>query len=153
MIPWAAIEPPVLLRLCAEVAAVRGGKQSGGDRHTVADLRAAVDGEHAILPAVGDLVLPFFVLGARAAVAAMRTAAPALVVALGDVVRGGRIEEALRLHAALLPVWRALEGPNMPARRKAARALQSAVTAERRERLRVGVGDAALLGPPARAGG
>lgn len=156
VIPWAAIDPSVLLRLFAEVPAVRGVKQSGGDMHKLADLLAAVDDEHAILSAVDDLLLPSFILGAKGAIAAILTAAPAQVVALWSAVGAGRLAEARRLHQTLLPVWRALEGPNMPARLKVALTLQgrpggvpaepqAAVTGEERERLRQALSAAGLL--------
>ena len=156
VIPWAAIEPAVLLRLFAEVPAVRGVKQSGGDMHKLADLLAAVDDRHVILSAVDDLLLPSFILGARGAIAALLTAAPAQVVALWDAVRAGRLDEALRLHTQLLPVWRALEGPNMPARLKAAIQLQgrrgghpaepqATVTPEQRRRLQEVMAGAGLI--------
>lgn len=147
VIPWAAIDPAVLLRLCAEVPAVRGVKQSGGDMHKLADLLAAVDDDHVILSAVDDLLLPSFVLGAKGAIAAILTALPGEAVALWNAVRAGRLDEARRRHARLLPVWRALEGPNMPARLKVALELQgrrgglpaepqAAVSPEQRERIR-----------------
>lgn len=147
VIPWAPIEPGVLLRLFAEVSQVRGVKQSGGDMHRLADLLAAVDAEHVVLSAVDDLLLPSFVLGAKGAIAAILTALPGEAVALWNAVRAGRLDEARRRHARLLPVWRALEGPNMPARLKVALDLQgrrgglpaepqAAVSPEQRERIR-----------------
>jgi 4-hydroxy-tetrahydrodipicolinate synthase len=124
VIPWAFLDPAVLLRVMAEVPAVRGVKQSGGDLHKLADLLAGLDAEHVVLSAVDDLLFPSFLLGAHGAIAAVLTCAPRLAVRLWDACRAGRIAEARRLHAALLPVWRALEGPNMPARLKVALALQ-----------------------------
>ncbi len=156
VIPWAAIEPAVLLRLFAEVPAVAGVKQSGGDMHKLADLLAAVDPHHAVLSAVDDLLLPSFVLGAQGAIAAVLTAAPAQAVALWDAVRAGRLDDARRLHATLLALWRALEGPNMPARLKVALELQgrrgglpaqpqAAVGPAERDTLRRTLGAAGLL--------
>ena len=157
VIPWAAIDPAVLLRLCAEVPAVRGVKQSGGDMHKLADLLAAVDDDHVILSAVDDLLLPSFVLGAKGAIAAVLTALPAETVALWRAVREGRLSDAQRLHARILPVWRALEGPNMPACLKVALSLQgrdgglpaqpqAAVSAQQRARIAAAL--AALASPP-----
>lgn len=146
VIPWAFLEAEVLLRVMREVPAVRGVKQSGGDLHKLGDLLAAVDEEHVVLSAVDDLLFPSFLLGAHGAIAAILTCVPHLAVRLWDACRQGRTAEARRLHEAILPVWRALEGPNMPARLKAALALQgrrgglpaepqAAVTGEQRQRL------------------
>ncbi len=156
VIPWAALEPSVLLRLFAEVPAVAGVKQSGGDMHKLADLLAAVDGEHVVLTAIDDLLLPSFVLGAHGAIAAILTAAPAQALALWDATRAGRLDEARRLHATLLSLWRALEGPNMPARLKLALTLQgrrgglpaapqAAVSGAQRQALEVALAAAGLL--------
>ena len=124
VVPWATLSPAVLRRLFAEVPEVVGVKQSGGDMHALADLLASADGRHLVFTAIDDLLLPSFVLGAHGAIAAILTAAPGPAVALWDAVRAGRLEEARRLHARLLRLWRALEGPNMPARLKRALALQ-----------------------------
>lgn len=156
VIPWAALDPAVLLQLFDAVPLVRGVKQSGGDMHKLADLLAAVDDKHVVLTAVDDLLLPAFVLGARGAIAAILTAAPGLAVALWQAVQAGRMAEALRLHTRLLPLWRALEGPNMPARLKVALALQgragglpvepqATVTAAQRQSLEEALAGAGLL--------
>jgi 4-hydroxy-tetrahydrodipicolinate synthase len=156
VIPWASLAPTVLLRLLREVPAVRGVKQSGGDMHALADLLAAVDDEHTVLTAVDDLLLPSLLLGAHGAIAAILTAAPRPCVELWEAARAGRWEEARRLHTRLLALWRALEGPNLPARVKVALALQgrrggypaqpqAAVGPEERARLRQALADLGLV--------
>lgn len=123
VVPWATIDVPTLLRLIA-LPQIAGVKQSGGDIHKLSDLLHAARGRTSILTAVDDLLYPSFVLGADGAIAAILTAVPTLCVALFDAVRGGDHETALALHGRLLTVWRALEGSNLPARVKAALALQ-----------------------------
>ncbi|MCL8207083.1 MAG: dihydrodipicolinate synthase family protein [Actinomycetia bacterium] len=124
VIPWAAVAPPVLLRVLREVPLVVGVKQSGGDMHKLADLLAHAQAEDIIMTAIDDLLYPSFLLGARGAIAGILTVLPRHSVRLWDAVREGRHDEALELHHQLLAVWRAVEGPNMPARIKYALGLQ-----------------------------
>lgn len=123
VVPWATIDVPTLLRLIA-LPSIAGVKQSGGDMHKLADLLHAAKGRTSILTAVDDLLYPSFVLGADGAIAAILTAVPTLCVALFTAVERGDHAQALQLHGRLLSVWHALEGPNLPARVKAALRLQ-----------------------------
>jgi len=123
VVPWATIDVPTLLRLVA-MPKIAGVKQSGGDIHKLSDLLHAAKGRTAVLTAVDDLLYPSFVLGADGAIAAILTAVPALCAALYAAVRAGDHAGALRLHNRLLTVWRTLDGPNLPARVKAAMTLQ-----------------------------
>lgn len=123
VVPWATIDVPTLLRLVA-LPGMAGVKQSGGDIHKLSELLHAARGTTSILTAMDDLLYPSFVLGADGAIAAILTAAPVLCVALFDAVRCGDHETALALHNRLLSLWQALEGPNLPARVKAAMTLQ-----------------------------
>ena len=124
VIPWAFLEPPLLVRVMSEVPAVAGVKQSGGDLHKLADLLVMAPPEKRIFSAVDDLLYPSFVLGAHGSIAAILTVLPRTSLKLWDAVRHGRHEEARTLHQQLLAVWRAVEGPNMPARVKYALAAQ-----------------------------
>lgn len=123
VVPWAAIQPATLCRVLAEVPGVIGVKQSGGDIHALADLLHAGP-EGAVLTAIDDLLYPSFVLGAHGAIAAILTVAPELCVKLWDAVRHDDHKTALELHEKLLPIWRAIDGPNMPARIKAGLQMQ-----------------------------
>lgn len=123
VVPWATIDVPTLLRLI-ELPQIAGVKQSGGDIHKLSELLHVARGRTSILTAVDDLLYPSFVLGADGAIAAILTAVPALCVALFNAVRGGEHASALALHNRLLTIWRTLEGPNLPARVKAALTLQ-----------------------------
>lgn len=123
VVPWAAIPPTTLCRVLADVPGVIGVKQSGGDIHALADLLHAGP-EGAVLTAIDDLLYPSFVLGADGAIAAILTVAPELCVKLWDAVRHDDHKTALELHEKLLPIWRAVDGSNMPARIKAALQMQ-----------------------------
>jgi 4-hydroxy-tetrahydrodipicolinate synthase len=124
VIPWAFLEAPVLVRLMREVPGVVGVKQSGGDLHKLADLLLTAPPEKRIFSAVDDLLYPSFTLGAHGAIAAILTILPRTSVKLWEAVRDGRHDTARALHPVLLRMWRAVDGPNMPARAKAAIALQ-----------------------------
>lgn len=123
VIPWAMLGVDVVDAL-ADLPHVVSIKQSGGDLHRVADLIMRVADRVTILSAVDDLLFPSFILGAHGTLAAIQTIAPRLVVGLWDACQAGDIAEARRLHELILPIWRAVEGPNMPSRIKEALRLQ-----------------------------
>ncbi|RIK38043.1 MAG: dihydrodipicolinate synthase family protein, partial [Chloroflexi bacterium] len=119
VIPWAMIDVDLVVRL-ADLPHVVAIKQSGGDMHKLADLIMRIGDRISILSAVDDLLYPSFALGAQGTLAAIQTVAPHLVVALWHACQRGDHAEALRLHKLILPIWRAVEGPNMPSRVKEA---------------------------------
>lgn len=119
VVPWNVIQPDLLLRL-SEIPEVVAVKQSGGDIHKLADLLLASRGRLTVLSAVDDLLYPSFALGAQGAVAAICTVLPDLCVQLWDACQRGDHAAARALHERILPVWRAMEAPDMPARSKAA---------------------------------
>ena len=119
VIPWNTISPELLLRL-SEIEQVVGVKQSGGDIHKLADLLRANDGRLKVLTAVDDLLYPSFVLGADGAIAAILTVLPDLCVRLWDACGRGDHAMARALHERILPVWRAINHPDMSSRTKAA---------------------------------
>jgi 4-hydroxy-tetrahydrodipicolinate synthase len=123
VVPWATIDVPTLIRVL-DLPEVRGVKQSGGDIHKLSELLHVARGKASILTAVDDLLYPSFVLGADGAVAAILTAVPTLCVALFDAVRRQDHVTALQVHNRLVPVWKALSGPNLPARVKIALKIQ-----------------------------
>jgi len=124
VVPWATIAPATLARILDEVPGVIAVKQSGGDIHALADLLRLAPAGGTVLTAVDDLLYPSFVLGAQGAIAATLTVVPQLCVRLWRAVAAGDHQLARDIHNRLLPVWRAVDGPNMPARIKAALALQ-----------------------------
>jgi 4-hydroxy-tetrahydrodipicolinate synthase len=153
VVPWATIDVPTLLRLIA-LPGIAGVKQSGGDIHKLSELLYRARGATSILTAVDDLLYPSFALGADGAIAAILTAVPTLCVALFNAVRGGDHETALSLHNRLLIVWEALEGPNLPARVKAALTLQGRPGGQpRRPMTQASAGDAKRIEEALRAAG
>ncbi|GAA2401167.1 4-hydroxy-tetrahydrodipicolinate synthase [Actinomadura vinacea] len=123
VVPWALVPVDTIEKL-SSVPQVVAVKQSGGDMHMLADLLARVRDRFTILAALDDLHYPAFVLGAHGALAAIPTVTPKLSVELWDAVRAGDHESALDLHQRILTVWRAIDGPNLPATLKAALELQ-----------------------------
>ncbi|MBB4683516.1 dihydrodipicolinate synthase family protein [Amycolatopsis jiangsuensis] len=124
VVPWALLGVDVIERLAEEVPGVIAVKQSGGDIHLLAQILHRVRDKITVLAALDDLHYPSFVMGAHGALAAIPTVTPKLSVDLWDAVRRGDHEEALRLHNVILAVWTAIDGPNLPARIKAALELQ-----------------------------
>ena len=124
VIPWATIAARTVARILDEVPGVVAVKQSGGDMHALADLLHFAPSGGKVLTAVDDLLYPAYVLGAQGAISATLTVVPELCVRQWNAVQAGDHATALQLHNALLPVWRAIDGPNMPARIKAALAEQ-----------------------------
>lgn len=123
VVPWALVPVDTIERL-ASVPQVVAVKQSGGDMHLLVDLLARVRERFTILAALDDLHYPAFVLGAHGALAAVPTVTPKLSVQLWDAVQAGDHQAALALHERILTVWRAIDGPNLPATIKAALQLQ-----------------------------
>lgn len=123
VVPQALIEPYVVDRL-ADIPAVVGIKQSGGDFHKLADLVVSASDRISILAAIDDLHLPAFVIGADGALAAIPTVTPYLSVELWNAVQAGDMKRGKELHEQILAIWRAIDGPNQPATIKEALRLQ-----------------------------
>ena len=123
VVPWALVPIGTIERL-AEVPQVVAVKQSGGDTHLLADLLHRVRDRFTILAALDDLHYPAFMLGAHGALAAIPTVTPKLSVELWDAVQARDHDTALALHERILTVWRAIDGPRLPATLKAALQLQ-----------------------------
>jgi 4-hydroxy-tetrahydrodipicolinate synthase len=155
VVPWALVPVDTIEKLAA-VPQVVAVKQSGGDMHRLADLLHRVRDRFTILAALDDLHYPAFVLGAHGALAAIPTVTPKLSVELWDAVQAGDHETALKLHERILTVWRAIDGPNLPATLKAALQLQgregglprkpfAPATAQERERIATALRAANLI--------
>lgn len=123
VIPWNTVLPETLMRL-SEIDQVKAVKQSGGDIHKLADLLLMNEGRLKIYTAVDDLLYPSFCLGADGSIAAILTVLPKHSVRLWDAMQRGDHEEALAMHEQLLPVWRAINHPDMSARTKLALEMQ-----------------------------
>ncbi|MFF3854228.1 dihydrodipicolinate synthase family protein [Micromonospora sp. NPDC002575] len=124
VIPYALIPATTVYRIIQEVPGVVGVKQSGGNIHQLADLLRAAPTEGVVFTAVDDLLYPAYLLGAGGAISATLTVVPQLCVEQWDAVRAGDHKTALDIHNRLLPIWRAVDGPNMTVRIKAALRMQ-----------------------------
>ena len=124
VVPWTYLSPALLCRIFREVPGVIGVKQSAGDLKLLADLMIDAPKDRLILSAVDALLYPSFVLGAHGSVAAILTAAPKATVALWNAVKAGDHARAHALHRALLPLWNAMVGDNLPACTRFAQSLQ-----------------------------
>jgi 4-hydroxy-tetrahydrodipicolinate synthase len=155
VVPWALV-PVDTIEKMSVVPQVVAVKQSGGDMHRLADLLHRVRDRYTILAALDDLHYPAFVMGAHGALAAIPTVTPKLSVELWDAVQAGDHATALKLHERILTVWRAIDGPNLPATLKAALQLQgregglprkpfAPASAEERERIATALRAANLI--------
>lgn len=124
VVPWSYLSAEALIFLMAETPSIIGVKQSAGDLHSLAWLLANLPEGKVVLTAVDDLLYPSFLLGAHGAIAGVCTAAPHLCVRMWEAVQRDDRETALKCHQKLLVLYRALSGPNFPARVKAALQLQ-----------------------------
>ena len=124
VVPWTYLQPPLLLRIMAEVPGVIGVKQSAGDLKLLADLIVGAAPDRRIFSAVDALLYCSYALGAHGAIAAILSAAPAASVALWEAVASGDHWAARRLHERLLGLWNAMAGDNLPAYVKFAQELQ-----------------------------
>jgi len=124
VIPYALIPATTVARILNEVPNVIGVKQSGGDIHQVADLLFFNPPGGKVFTAVDDLLYPAYLMGAKGAISATLTVVPQLCLDQWDAVQRGDLDTALAIHNKLLPIWRAIDGPNMTVRIKAALELQ-----------------------------
>ena len=124
VIPYALIPATTVARVLDEIPNVIGVKQSGGNIHQLADLLHLDPKGGKVFTAVDDLLFPSYLLGAQGAISATLTVVPELCLAQWDAVQRGDLATAKELHHKQLPVWRAIDGPNMTARIKAALQLQ-----------------------------
>jgi 4-hydroxy-tetrahydrodipicolinate synthase len=131
VVPWNTVSPETLLRL-AGLEWIVAVKQSGGDIHKLADLLRALrhpqDGRPAprlrVLSAVDALLMSSYLLGADGSVAGILSIVPGLSVELWNACQDRDLDRALELHERILPIWRAVEAPDMTARVKCAIELQ-----------------------------
>ncbi|SDS66662.1 dihydrodipicolinate synthase family protein [Microlunatus soli] len=123
VIPWVDIDVHAMNAIIDRSPWVLGVKQSGGDMHKVADMLAVLHEKVPITTGIDDLLYPTFVLGVDGAITCMTAVFPRETRRLYELVREQRHDEALALHQKLLPVWRSIEGPGMPANAKYALSL------------------------------
>ena len=118
VIPWAQLAVESLRRITSENPAIIGVKQSGANSHGLADLIASLKGSVRIYTAIDDLIYPSLMMGADGTISGTSSVFPRQTVEMYQAVQRGDYERALELHNAIVPVWRAVEGPEFPARMK-----------------------------------
>lgn len=114
VIPWVDIDVYAMKEIIDRVSWVRGVKQSGGDMHKVADMLHVLHDQVEITTGIDDLLYPTFCLGVDGAISCMLAVLPEVTLDLYNKVQAGDHKGAKALHDRLLPVWRAIQGPDMP---------------------------------------
>lgn len=123
VVPWVNIDIRTVRRL-VDVSWVAGIKQSGGDLHKVADLMHQYHDRLTVITAVDDLLYLSYCLGVDGAICCLNTVLPGPSVEMWNMMEAGDHAGAKALHDRILPVWRSIEGPNMPYLAKVAIELQ-----------------------------
>jgi len=123
VIPWDNVTAETAVAIMRATPSVIAVKQSDRDFGAYAALVEAV-GADRVFAAIDGGLMSCYELGAAGSIAAIATAAPAASVRLWQAVRQRDRQRALALHRALLGLWATLSAPNLPARVKAALALQ-----------------------------
>lgn len=158
VIPYALIPATTVARVLNEVPNVIGVKQSGGNIHQLADLLYFDPPGGKVFTAVDDLLFPAYLMGAKGSISATLTVVPQLCLDQWDAVQRSDLATARAIHNKLLPVWRAIDGPNMTVRIKAALEMQgrngglgisplTPVSAEERETIRAALVEAGVIEP------
>lgn len=123
VIPWDYVTPATAARIMQRTPSVIAVKQSDTDLGAYATLVETVGSER-VFAAIDAGLMSCYDLGAAGSIAAICTAAPRAGVALWRAVQEGDRARATALHKGLVGLWAALSGRNLPARVKAALALQ-----------------------------
>ncbi len=123
VVPWVNIDIRTIRRL-ADVTWLAGIKQSGGDLHKVADLMHEFHDRLTVITAVDDLLYLSYCLGVDGAICCLNTVLPGPTLEMWNRMEAGDHAGAKALHDRILPVWRAIEGVNMPYLAKVAIELQ-----------------------------
>jgi len=92
--------------LAAKHRNVHAVKESSGDVRRITAIRALLGSRLALFAGLDDMILEAVAIGADGWVAGLVNALPAESVALVELAKAGRIEEALRLYAWYLPLLR-----------------------------------------------
>ncbi len=118
VIPWAQVAVEALEQLTTENPQIVGVKQSGRNIEALATLLACLKGRVRIFSAIDDLVYPSFMLGADGTISGTSSIFPRETVEMRRSVSAGDLQRAEEIHRAVLPVWRAVDGPQFPCRVK-----------------------------------
>jgi len=87
---------------------VAGVKDSSGSLSLLGEVAPHLEARHTFLMGAGSVLLPGLLLGARGGILALADAAPAQCVALYNLFRDGRLDEALGLQRGLTALDKAL---------------------------------------------
>jgi 4-hydroxy-tetrahydrodipicolinate synthase len=111
---------PAALASVWEIDEVVALKESSGNLGQIGEIARGLPREKTLLAGDDHLALPSIALGAEGLVSVLANVLPAQTKRLVDAARAGERVEALRLHAALLPVIDALFSESNPIPLKAA---------------------------------
>jgi 4-hydroxy-2-oxoglutarate aldolase len=87
---------------------VAGVKDSSGSLTLLGEVAPDLESRHTFLMGAGSVLLPGLLLGARGGILALADAAPAQCIALYNLYRDGRLEEALGLQRGLTALDKAI---------------------------------------------
>jgi 4-hydroxy-tetrahydrodipicolinate synthase len=119
VVPQNEIGTDLFSRLLA-IPGVVGIKQSVGGIMAFYEQKL-VNGERGMIySATDEMIASTFSLGADGAISAILSLFPRRCVRMWDLVKAGKHDEAMRIQDEIHPLWRAVRGPQFPARMKAA---------------------------------
>lgn len=95
-------------RLVEECSNIVGIKEAGGSSDRVSHLRAATGSRFDILSGDDSLTLPFMAVGAKGVISVASNVIPRDVAAMVKAFAGGKVGQALKLHAKFFPLFRDL---------------------------------------------
>ncbi len=100
------LSPEQIRELADRHANVHAVKESSGDVRRITAVRALMHSRLALFAGLDDMIVEALAVGADGWVAGLVNALPAESVALVDLAKAGRIEEALKLYTWFLPLLR-----------------------------------------------
>lgn len=101
------IEPALIVELAAHPN-IAGLKESSGSIAYLEEIIRRLPNDFSYLVGSGYMILPALVMGACGAILAVANAAPAHCIAIHDLFRQGRVEEAARLQLDIVPLNKAV---------------------------------------------
>lgn len=121
---------PATMAQLAAIEQVVGVKDSCGDLHQVAQMRAAVPGDFVVLSGDDWATLPMLALGGNGVISTAANVAPADVVELVRAFRAGDLEGARESHYRMLPLFDVLFCETNPIPVKAALVMRGLIQDE-----------------------
>jgi 4-hydroxy-tetrahydrodipicolinate synthase len=119
VVPQNEINSEAFSRLL-EIPNVIGIKQSVGGIMAFYDMVITNGEKGMIYAATDEMLYSTFDLGADGAISAVLSLFPRLCVKMWNLVQEGRKNEARKIQNTIYPIWKAVRGPQFPARMKAA---------------------------------